>query len=307
MKRFLMASVAAVALAAAPVAMQAPVDGGVDLASAYADDHGGKGGKGGKGYRGGRGAAGARGSEHSPGDVKDDDHSHDDHESGSDHGSGGRGGDHADGEDHEDHEDHEGGDSAEHGGRGGSDDRSGRGGGGKRSFEDGDARGGGQPAWSREGIPEVELGRLNVARSPDHVIDRAFDEVRSEFDPAASAGLYSMTAEEFAATVRDNWDTVTLVDSPLQNLGLYRDIREDGASELPGVTPATTTDLSAIFLGAASDKTMPISVDTVQALDTIMGLPALTDAEASALAAKAETVRQGIQTGHDASVEGSDH
>ena len=31
---------------------------------------------------------------------------------------------------------------------------------------------GGKPAWAQEGIPEVELGRLNVARSPDKVLDQ---------------------------------------------------------------------------------------------------------------------------------------
>ena len=32
-----------------------------------------------------------------------------------------------------------------------------------------DSAGGGMPPWASEGIPEVELGRLSVARSPDHL------------------------------------------------------------------------------------------------------------------------------------------
>jgi hypothetical protein len=135
------------------------------------------------------------------------------------------------------------------------------------------------------------------------VIDRAFQEALSDFDSASSAHLYSMTAEQFADAARQNWDTIVLIDSPLQNLGLFRDVRQDGATQLPGVIPASVMDLTAIFLGTASDKTMPISTDTVRALNGIMGLPALTDPEVAILATKAETVRQGIQAGHDASFE----
>ena len=79
------------------------------------------------------------------------------------------------------------------------------------------------------------------------------------------------------------------MNSPLQNLGLFRDIRTNGTTQLPGVTPASTLDLTAIFLGTASDKTMPISTDTVTALNAIMGLPALSEADVATLAAKAET------------------
>lgn len=35
----------------------------------------------------------------------------------------------------------------------------------------------GKPTWAQEGIPEVELGRLNVARSPSNVLDRQLAEV----------------------------------------------------------------------------------------------------------------------------------
>jgi len=36
--------------------------------------------------------------------------------------------------------------------------------------------GGGKPFWAQEGIPELELGRLSVVRSPDQVLQRAFVE-----------------------------------------------------------------------------------------------------------------------------------
>ena len=159
--------------------------------------------------------------------------------------------------------------------------------------------GGGKPVWAQEGIPEVELGRLNVSRSPGHVIDKAFEEALDTF-PAAATDLYSKSAEEYAAIVAAQYDTVSRVDSPLQNLGLYRDVMQDGSSDLTqkGVTPASQLDLGAILLGSASDKNIPVSTDTVIAINKIMGLPALSDTDTGTLAAKAEAVRQAILTGH---------
>lgn len=157
---------------------------------------------------------------------------------------------------------------------------------------------GGKPVWAQEGIPEVELGRLSVARSPDKVIDKALAEAVANFDPALSATLYSMTAEQFAAYLQANYATVTRIDSPLENLGLYKDILADGQTQLAGVTPASSLDLAAIFLGSASDKTIPVTTDTVVAVTTIMQLPALTDAQVASLAAKAEAVRLAILAGH---------
>ncbi|MCW5859887.1 MAG: hypothetical protein KIS63_16435 [Caldilineales bacterium] len=168
--------------------------------------------------------------------------------------------------------------------------------GGERRPEPGSR--GGKPVWAQEGIPEVELGRLNVARAPAHVIEKAFYEALANFDPTKSAALYSMTAEQFAAYVQANYATVVRIDSPLENLGLFQDIRADGQTQLPGVTPASSLDLAAIFLGSASDKTIPITTDTVKAINTILKLPALSDAEVAAIATKAEAVRLAILAGH---------
>jgi hypothetical protein len=64
-----------------------------------------------------------------------------------------------------------------------------------------------------------------------------------------------------------------------------------------GITPASTTDLAAIFLGVASDKTVPISTDTVIAINVIMDL-GLDSGEIESLATKAEDVREGVLEGH---------
>ena len=160
---------------------------------------------------------------------------------------------------------------------------------------------GGRPAWSKDTLPaDVELGRLNVARAPAHVLDKAVTEAINNFDTktATEATLYSKTAEAFAAYVETNYSTVTRIDSPLENLGLMRDLLTSGKTQLPGVKPASTLDLAAILLGSAADKEEPITNDTVIALSIILGLPEMTDAQITSLADKADTVRLAILAGH---------
>jgi hypothetical protein len=155
---------------------------------------------------------------------------------------------------------------------------------------------GGKPVWAQEGIPEVELGRMSVVRAPAHVIERALEEAVLTWDDAMAA-LYELSAEDAAALLAAQYDTVVRYDSPLQNLGLYGDLLTDGYVSIP-VAPYSTLDLAAILLGSASDKNLPITTDTVIAVNTILGLPELTDSAIEELAEKAEAVRQAILTGH---------
>lgn len=158
--------------------------------------------------------------------------------------------------------------------------------------------GGGKPVWAQEGIPEVELGRLSVARSPDQVLQRAFDEALANFT-ADMASFYSMSLDEmiFALSDETTFDSLTFIDSPLQNLALLKDAL-DGTSVLTSVGVANSNDtLLAAFLGTASDKTLTITPDTVTAVTTILGTP-LSEAEAAALAADAEAIRIAVLAGH---------
>ncbi|MCC7428892.1 MAG: hypothetical protein IT557_18520 [Alphaproteobacteria bacterium] len=188
-------------------------------------------------------------------------------------------------------------------------------GGGENSRRPPEGSRGGRPVWAQEGIPEVELGRLSVARSPSHVIDHAFTEVLSNWTTLGStvltltatgqpmltmtvAQLCSLPAEQFANIVRTYYESIQRIDSPLENLALLRDIRVDNATQLTGVTPATQLDLAAIFLGSASDKNLTISSGTVVAINTILGLPTLTTQQIADFAAQAEAVRLAILAGH---------
>lgn len=157
--------------------------------------------------------------------------------------------------------------------------------------------GGGKPVWSQEGIPEIELGRLNVARSPDKVLDQAYAEALKALT-ADMVSYYNLPLDEAIEQLSLNWDNISFIDSPLENLALLKDAL-DGSSALTdhGVTNDLAT-LEAMLLGAASDKTVPITADTVVAVTTILGTPITGDA-AVALAADADAVRIAILAGHD--------
>jgi hypothetical protein len=232
------------------------------------------------------------------------------HESGGPKGPGAGGhddGGHEDGghEDggHEDggHEDggggHGGGGSGGHDGDSGGSGSGGYqyGGGGSGQGSGGQQAGGG-PVWSKEGIPEVELGRLNVIRSPDRVLERALAEALASLNGDMVA-FYSLPFDTIIMKLSTEFGSVSFIDSPLQNLALFDDLL-GGSSVLASVGISnSTTDLLAVFLGTASDKEIPISAATVEAVTKILGYD-LNDAQLATLAQKAETVRIAILAGH---------
>ncbi|MCC0070746.1 MAG: hypothetical protein H6897_12570 [Rhodobacteraceae bacterium] len=219
---------------------------------------------------------------------------------GGSHGGGGH-----DGEEHDDsghsggHSGHSGGHSGGSGGHsGGHGSGAGTGGHGQGA---GAGRGqpgaGGRPVWAREGILEVELGRLNVVRAPSHVLQRAYDEALASLTPEM-ADFYSMDLNEMIAALSTNFDNLSYIDSPLQNLALFEDAL-DGSSVLTstGEISNTNGNLLAAFLGVASDKNIPITADSVTAVTTILGAP-VTGSAAAALAADADAIRIAVKTGH---------
>ena len=131
-----------------------------------------------------------------------------------------------------------------------------------------------RPVWAQEGLPEVELGRLNVSRAPGHVLARALDEARATLaaDPAAE------------------------IHSPLQNLAIYLEAMQGEGG--------WTREQAAAHLGAASDKRIPITTDTVTALNLILGV---SDPDPAGMAQSADQVRQAILQAHDAGGGDSGH
>jgi hypothetical protein len=155
---------------------------------------------------------------------------------------------------------------------------------------------GGRPVWAKEGIPEVELGRLNVSRSPDRILAKAAAEEISKLTPETVA-FYSMSLDQMITALKTDFDNVSMIDSPVANLGLLRDVL-DGSSDLTAQGVVNTSDvLAAVFLGAASDKTISISPETAYAVSTILGFE-LSEAQSQALAKDAEDIRAAILEGH---------
>ncbi len=188
---------------------------------------------------------------------------------------------------------------------GGHDDEGGEGQGQGGPGEDSDGKGpqagsggseGGKPAWAQEGIPEVELGRLNVARSPDKVLNQALDEAVASLTPDMIE-YYNLSLDEAIEELSTNFDEVSFIDSPLQNLALLEDVLSGGtALEDAGVDTGDSV-VAAMLLGAASDKTVPITTDTVIAVTTILETPISLEA-AEELARRAEDIRIAILAGH---------
>ena len=177
----------------------------------------------------------------------------------------------------------------------------------------GGSGGGGKPVWASEGIPAVDLGRLSVARAPASVLNKALTEALTTWDTMGSteltlvingvtktitvAQLYSYPADQFSAILLNNFDVILRIDSPLQNLALLQSYGTTGVVPLSGVKAASKVDLMGIFLGSASDKEVPITTDTVIAMNTILGLN-LTPSEITQIAVTAEEVRVAILTAH---------
>lgn len=156
--------------------------------------------------------------------------------------------------------------------------------------------GGGKPVWAQEGIPEVELGRLSVVRSPDRVLDQALAEAVASLTPEMIA-YYNLSFDEVIAQLSLNFDNVTFIDSPLQNLALLGDLLDGGSALSDAGVTTDDTLLAAMLLGAASDKTIEISADTVIAVTTILGSP-ITGSAAAELADLADAIRIAILAGH---------
>lgn len=129
-----------------------------------------------------------------------------------------------------------------------------------------------RPVWAGGGIPEVELGRLNVSRAPGFVLDRALANAQSELANNPDAEIHS----------------------PLANLAMYRNTLN--STELTQVQ----IEAAARYLGKAADKRSIISEETVEALNIILGTGLnLTNEQVNALSAEAEVVRAAILAAHD--------
>lgn len=158
-----------------------------------------------------------------------------------------------------------------------------------------------KPVWSSEGIPEGDYGRLNVARAPQHTRDQALAEAVAT---VTDWSLYNMTLEQAIAAIKTyRIVPIVRVDSPTEALALYQALLRDGKITDPDATVQISSSnalvQAAIFLASASDKTKPITVDTVVAMNTILGVNNPAGVSNEQLASAAEEVRAMILLAHD--------
>jgi hypothetical protein len=128
---------------------------------------------------------------------------------------------------------------------------------------------------------EIELGRLSVGRSPDAVLAAQYEEATTTINNAASVSLDA--SGRLVVTNSDG--TTQTIDSPLENLALYVELLNTGtlagidASKLgslsylvDGTLTAQDLAIASSFFAAASDKTIPITTDSIVYMNTILGI-----------------------------------
>ncbi|MDH3401706.1 MAG: hypothetical protein OEM03_12165 [Chromatiales bacterium] len=127
---------------------------------------------------------------------------------------------------------------------------------------------------------EIEFGRSNSARSPASVFESQLEDVVVKLATADRIGLDA--AGRLVACVdggvddsgADLPDASSAVDSPLQNLAIYKQLMTYGylGDEGQITLPASVMDTAARGIGVAVDKGGKVSVDMVVYLNQIMGL-----------------------------------
>lgn len=121
---------------------------------------------------------------------------------------------------------------------------------------------------------EVEFGRINEARSSDAVFASQLEDVVVNLATADCITL-DPAGRLVTSRVVDGVVNTNEIDSPLQNLAMYKQLIQNGflgAQASPIPLPGDPLDTAARALGAGSDKTGGVDVDLVAYLNQIMGL-----------------------------------
>ncbi len=121
-------------------------------------------------------------------------------------------------------------------------------------------------------VSEVDLGRLNLGRSPERVLAKQLSDVVTALSGA------TVTLDASGRLVADGVTT----DSPLQNLTVLQSILETGMvgplNPASWGLPLDSWELTATALAAGAPKEdFVITVDTVQYLNRILSIPSDTD------------------------------
>ena len=126
---------------------------------------------------------------------------------------------------------------------------------------------------------EVEFERINSARSPASVYESQLADVIVNLATADCvtldpAGRMVANRVETFEDESGEYDVVTsgAIDSPLQNLAIYRQLMLTGTLGVPLPQGAGVLDTAARGIGAGSGKGGEVNVDLVSYLNSVMGL-----------------------------------
>jgi len=119
---------------------------------------------------------------------------------------------------------------------------------------------------------EVDFGRTNEARSPVTVFESQLEDVLIKLATADSTSLDPAGRMVASSCEEDGAATTSTIDSPLQNLAIYRQLMLTGSIGTPLPQLADIYQTAARGLGAASDKSGEVTVDMVAYLNQLMGL-----------------------------------
>jgi len=122
---------------------------------------------------------------------------------------------------------------------------------------------------------EVDFGRINSARSPDSVYDSQLADVVVNLATADCVTL-DPAGRLVASRIVDGEPLSGAIDSPLQNLAIYKQLISTGTLGVPLPAGADVLDTAARGIGAGSDKSGEVNVDLVAYLNETMGLTATT-------------------------------
>lgn len=121
---------------------------------------------------------------------------------------------------------------------------------------------------------EVDFGRISEARSPETVFASQLEDVVVNL-ATADCVTQDPAGRLVVSRVLDDVVTTSEIDSPLQNLAMYKQLIQYGylgaaASQIP--LPDGPLNTAARALGAGSDKAGKVDVDLVAYINQIMGL-----------------------------------
>jgi hypothetical protein len=119
---------------------------------------------------------------------------------------------------------------------------------------------------------EADFGRINEARSSDEVFASQLQDVVVNLATSDCEVSLDPAGRMVTGTVVDGVTSTSAIDSPLQNLAIYRQLIQTGDLGVPLPQGAAVLDTAARGLGAASDKTGEVNVDLLAYLNQIMGL-----------------------------------